>query len=122
MVDALSLHKITDVVDAMNGDEDVPTEVENPISGEPGFRIFWRNTGGYRGHYDSEALDPERWERVKEGNVCGEWDDVPPGTRTSENEAAINAIAETRDVVLIFLPTSNVFSMAYDLWGRKGEG
>jgi hypothetical protein len=50
---------------------------------------------------------------------CGDWDDAPPGTSNKEVEEYVAKLEAEHDTVLVIaLPTSNVFSMAFDVLAR----
>lgn len=111
------LYTDSTMIDAVNSGDDMPETIYDPFTGEPGFSVAWHSTDAWRGYYETIPL-VEGWEKVDEGAVCGEWDDVPPGTRSSDVEAKLNALAETDDILVIIAPTSNVFSMGYDAYRR----
>jgi hypothetical protein len=114
---------VTEGCETCGGCGYVPTEVPkvlaDPVTGEDAFNVSWHSTDAWRGYYNVEPIDPDAWDKLDEGAVCGEWEDVPPGTRTSEVEDKLDKLAEERDIIIIPAPTSNVFSMGYDCYARR---
>ena len=83
-------------------------------------RVFWRSTDGWRGHYDTEPLDGAGWRHVGDGANCGDWGDTPPGTSNAEVEEYVAKLeAEHGTILVIGLPTSNVFSTAFDVYAKE---
>jgi hypothetical protein len=113
-------HVDTTVLDARQGeDEEMPEYIYDPDTGVEVARVVYRSTDAWRGHYDTEPLDG--WVKVGEGTNCGSWDDTPPGTSNEENEAKVDALErEHGEILLVLLPTSNVFALGYDVYARKG--
>ena len=85
---------------------------------EPGFIFEWVSHNAWRGHAEVKAREGSEWREYTgelPGWVTGEWDDAPEGTRGSELQKMLEAI-DAREVKIIFLPTSNVFSTAYSVF------
>jgi hypothetical protein len=89
-----------------------PEDASKPVA-----KVVYKHTDAWRGHYDTEPLDG--WKRVGEGANCGDWEDAPPGTSNREVEEYVAKLeAEHETVLVIALPTSNVFSTAFDVLAR----
>jgi hypothetical protein len=91
---------------------------------EPEFIIGWHKSDGWRGWMEAKARKGTGWRKITEidgkelpGWLTGEWDDAPVGTRGSELERLLKTL-KAEEAKIIFLPTSNVFSTAYDLFVR----
>ena len=114
------LYHLTGPVEDVNDGNDVRREIE--VEGEVAFRLEYRSTDAWRGHYDAVPADGSDWVKVKEGWVTGDWDDAPVEARASNVKAAVEKIAEEAegDVAVVFAPTSNVFSTTYDVFVRGG--
>jgi hypothetical protein len=108
--------KITEAIDQVNLGNSVPSKI-----GE--FKIKYIATDGWRGYYEASATKKSGWEKLKDGWVTGNWDDA--GDNASDNvEKELNAIDkqandEGKEMAVIFLPTSNVFSTGYDVFLRE---
>jgi hypothetical protein len=112
-------HIDTTVLDArQSDDEEMPEYIYDPDSGEEVARVVYRSTDAWRGYYDTEPTDG--WVKVGDGTNCGSWGDTPPGTSNEECEAHVDALeAEHGEILLVIMPTSNVFAMGYDVYARK---
>lgn len=115
----------SEAIDAVNEGEDIPDVVT--VAGEEAFRLLYHSTDAWRGYYEAVAIEGTGWEKVEDGSVTGEWDDAPEGTRPSTVEERINRFteleaAEGREVVVVVTPTSNVFSMGFDVFRRERRG
>ena len=92
-----------------------PEDDDKPIA-----RVFWRSTDGMRGHFDTEPLPDTGWKHVGEGANTGDWSDAPPGTSNEEVREYVDKLeAEHGTILLIGLPTSNVFSTAFDVYAKE---
>ena len=94
---------------------------------EPEFIIKYVASDGWRGYYEAKAKKGTGWKPVDvqkmelAGWVTGNWEDAPDGAAADDVESKINALyervsAEGGEMKMIMLPTSNVFSTAYDLF------
>jgi hypothetical protein len=111
-------HVDVTVAEAEFGEGETPEFIFDPEdTNKPVARVVYKHTDAWRGHYDTEPL--EGWKRVGEGSNCGDWEDAPPGTSNAEVEEYVNKLeAEHGTVLVIALPTSNVFAMAFDVLAR----
>lgn len=112
------LYTLTDAIEAVNQGEDIPDVLADPTNGDEAFRLNYISTDAWRGYYAAEALEGSGWVKQDDGWMTGEWDDAPEEARGSNVEAKLNALAEDQDVVVVFAPTSNVFSTSYDVFVR----
>ena len=91
---------------------------------EPEFIIKWIKTDAWRGYFEARAKRGTGWKKIDEidneklaGWITGEWSDAPHGTKGSELAELLKKL-KVKEAKIIFLPTSNVFSTAYDLFVR----
>lgn len=114
------IYQDTSVLDARNEDGETPTVIYDPETGDPLACVFWRSSDGWRGHYDTEPIPDSGWKKVGEGTNCGSWEDTPPGTSNDECQAYVEELeAEHGTVLLVALPTSNVFAIGFDVYARE---
>jgi hypothetical protein len=114
----------SEAIDAVNEGEEIPEILD--VDGDP-IRLTYVSTDAWRGYYDAVADDDSRWIKLGEeesGWVTGNYDDAPVDARSDTVEAKCNRIAanldaEGYDCAVVFAPTSNVFSTAYDLFKRR---
>lgn len=113
------LHKDETVLAAAFGDDDetIPEQIFAP-DGTAIATVKYVRTDAWRGHYDTDPIEGSGWERIDEGWVTGNWDDAPAGCSADEVEAKLEEYARDAEVVVVGLPTSNVFSTAYDVYRR----
>jgi len=91
---------------------------------EPDFIISYHKSDGWRGWYEVEARKGTKWRKVEEIDgiklpkwTTGEWEDAPENTKGSEVDKLLKKL-KASEIKVIFLPTSNVFSTAYDVFAR----
>lgn len=106
----------TEAIQAVNEGKSVPKRL-----GE--FRIEYVATDGWRGYYEATASKKSGWIKLKDGWVTGDWDDAPEDSKGSNVEATLKALNNKvvklgGELRVIFVPTSNVFSTAYDVFVR----
>lgn len=89
---------------------------------EPEFVISYKKTDAWRGYFEAKAKKNSSWRKIEDINgeklagwVTGEWNDAPEGTKGSELAELLDKL-KAKDVKIIFLPTSNLFSTAYDVF------
>lgn len=110
------IHYDTTTIDAINGGYDMPMRIRDPL--EPGRLIGtlkYVSTDGWRGYY---SLKPTaRYKRVGEDWVTGDWDDAIAAEHgETPTEAKFKALEQQYgDIYVVYSPTSNVFSTAYDV-------
>lgn len=116
----MTLHKDTTLVDAAFADTEeieMPATVNDPLTGEPAFKVAWQGQG-YRGYWETEPLEGAAWTKIKDGWVGGDWGDLPDENQNSSVEAVINEMAKTRELLIVIAPSSNVFALMFDLYER----
>lgn len=118
------LSKNTIWFDEYNSSGDSDKAMKALKKSEPDFIIKCIPTDGWRGYYEAKPKKDTTWKKVNEidgeklaGWMTGEWDDAPEGTKGSSLEKLLNKL-DAKEAKIIFLPTSNVFSTAYDLFVR----
>lgn len=104
-----------DAIDAINNGGDVPKKIGD-------FRITYIHTDGWRGYYTAIPTKKSRWVKASEGWITGDYPDAGDNAYTKkQNEfrhIEKKAIAEKKEVVIFYMPTSNVFSTSYDIFTR----
>jgi hypothetical protein len=118
------LYKDTSAIEAVIEGRDIPSWIF--IGSNRVAKIKYIHTSGWRGYHEATATKKHGWAKVKDGWMTGDWDDAPTEARGSNVEAAVNALAKENDArgydtLIVFLPTSNVFSTAYDVF-EKARG
>jgi hypothetical protein len=112
----------TEAIESVNLGDGVPDEIE--VEGDV-LRLEYHSTDAWRGYWSAVAPDGSDWEPLDEsGWMTGDYDDAPLEARSSSVEEKVERIAEAAeaegyDVLVVFTPTSNVFSTSYDLFRRK---
>lgn len=115
-------HMDETVLEAEFGESDtpMPEHILDPENGKPIARVFYRRTDALRGHYDTDPLPDTGWKHVGDGANCGDWADTPPGTSNAEVLEYLEKLeAEHGTILVIGLPTSNVFSTAFDVYAKE---
>ena len=104
-------------------DEEAPEFIFDPEDSDKKVaRVFWHSTDAWRGFYDTEALPDSGWKHVGDGANCGDWADTPPGTSNAEVLEYLGKLeAEHGTILVIGLPTSNVFSTAFDVYAKEEQ-
>ncbi len=112
------IYQNTTAIDAVNEGRDIPDAFYHKTT-LIGTRKYV-STDGWRGY---NTIIPEQgYKEITADWVTGDWDDAPSGNSSSEVEAKIKALeAEHGDIWVIFTPTSNVFSTAYDVLVRDAD-
>ena len=94
------------------------------------FRLEWVSTDGWRGHMEAKATKKSKYQKITDrflrdndqlaGWLTDAWSDAPQGTQESDIEKALNSyvMGDFTELVIIFLPTSNVFSTCYEIFVR----
>lgn len=106
----------TEAIQAINEGRNVPKRIND-------FRIKYVVIDGWRGYYEAIATKVSGWIKLDSDWMTGDWDDAPEGNASSQVEAKLNALhAKVQklggELKVVFLPTSNVFSSAYDVFVR----
>ena len=107
---------ITDAIDAINEGKDVPKKIGD-------FRLKYVSTDGWRGYYEAVATKKSGWVRIEDGWVTGDWPDAGENA-SSKVEKRLSKLADTlhaegKEMAMICMPTSNVFSTCFDVFARS---
>ena len=110
------METITQAIDAINDGRDVPKKIGD-------FKLKWISTDAWRGYYDATATKKSGWIKAGSNWLTGNWGDAPSGHSSGEVETTLEemekqAHLEGKEMAVIYLPTSNVFSTAYDVFLR----
>ena len=110
--------------DEYNSHGDYEKAIRAVKKSEPDFIISYHKSDGWRGWYEAKARKGTGWRKVEEvdgiklpGWMTGEWEDAPENTKGSELDKLLKKL-KASEIKVIFLPTSNVFSTAYDVFVR----
>lgn len=112
----------TDCIQAVNTGEDIPRVLV--VNGQRAIKVKWHSSSAWRGYYEATAVKKYGWEHLDDGWLTGDYPDAPEEARSSNVQDKIEKLAkeldnEGFDVLAVFVPTSNVFSTAYDVFKRK---
>jgi len=111
----------SDAIDCVNDGRDIPAFLKD----EDGVRIIhikWHSSDAWRGYYEAKATKAGGWSKIDyDGWVTGDWDDAPEEAKGSTVESKLEELADEyqgkgQDVMAVFMPTSNVFSTAFDVF------
>lgn len=101
--------------DDLYGDDEEPMtigELHDTTNGE--FIATWKGKG-YRGYYEVEAADPNKWKKVHDDNILGMSEDAE--NLKSFDELIRKAMDDNKiRYVRAFARSSNIFSTGYDLF------
>lgn len=105
-----------EAIEAVNEGREVPKRI-----GE--FRLKYVATDEWRGYWEANATKESGWLKLKNGWVTGDWDDTPEGCASRDVESSLDALNQKvqalgGEVMVVFVPTTNVFSTAYDVFVR----
>ncbi len=115
------LYRDTSAIDAINNGTDTPTWVF--IGSNRVAKFGYKHTDGWRGYYTVTATKKQGWAEVDPdtvhiaGWVTGDWDDAPEDAQNSNVADRLEAYAKQNDArgfdtLVVYAPTSNVFSTA----------
>lgn len=118
----MSLIINTSAIDAVNNGTDIKTNVK--LSNIIVARLKYHSTNAWRGYWDAEPVKKHGWTKLDSDWITGDWDDAPEGHASSDVESKLKALAKQyakthQDVLVIYTPTSNVFSSSYDVLVSK---
>ena len=110
---------INDCINAINEGREIPARIKD-------FKIKYISTDGWRGYYKAEPTKKSGWVELDSDWVTGNWEDAPSGHGGSEVENKLTRVVKEikklgGEIRIVFLPTSNVFSTAYDVFIRGVE-
>jgi len=118
-----TLYTDTTCIEAVNEDEELPETILDPETQRPVLTLGYIRTDAWRGYYEPTPLDGSGWREDREagGWMTGDYDDAPERARSSNVKARLEALAEERDVLAVFTPSSNVFSTIVSVFVREAE-
>lgn len=115
------IKKITTFFDEYNSSGDYDAAIKSLKKEVPDLNIRYVSTDGWRGYYTATVKRGRPWREIEDerlaGWVTGDWDDAPTGASSSEHESILGEYGD-RDIMVVYLPTSNVFSTAYNIFER----
>ncbi|MCK5296596.1 MAG: hypothetical protein KAJ75_06875 [Alphaproteobacteria bacterium] len=105
---------------AVNAGDDVPTSVGDGV-----FKIKYKATDAWRGHYDVTATKGSGWEKLGDDWVTGNYSDAGANAASAQ-EVRFSALATKvqdlgGELKIILTPTSNVFSTGMDIFVKGVE-
>lgn len=88
------------------------------------FEIKWTAINGWRGYNKVIPTKKSGWQLVKSDWITDNWSDAPEGNSSEAVEEELNKLnakvkAMGGEMVVIFTPTSNLFSTGYDVFVRN---
>lgn len=106
----------TEAIDAVNEGRSVPRKIGD-------FKIKYIPTDGWRGYYDAVATKKSNWKKLDSSWVTGDWDDAPHGHASKDVTSSLDKLYLRvkelgGEMCVVYVPTSNVFSTAYDVFVR----
>lgn len=110
-------------IEAVNDGEELPEAILDPETQRPALTLGYVRTDAWRGYYEPSPIKGSGWREDREagGWMTGDYDDAPEHARSSNVKARLEALAETRDVLAVFTPSSNVFSTIVSVFVRESE-
>lgn len=122
------LYQDTSAIDAINNGSDTPTWVF--IGANRVAKLGYKSTDGWRGYTTVTATKKQGWIEVDSsavnmaGWVTGGWDDAPEDAQSSGAENRLEAYAKQNDArgfdtLVVYAPTSNVFSTAMYVFEKQ---
>ena len=122
------LYTDTSAINAVNNGTDTPTWIY--IGSNRVAKLSWKSTDAWRGYSVVTATKKYGWQAVDlealdlTGWVTGDYSDAPEDAQSSNVEDRIQALAKRNDArgfdtLIVFAPTSNVFSTAYDVFEKS---
>lgn len=122
------LYTDTSAIDAVNEGRDTPTWIF--IGSNRVAKLSWKSTDAWRGYTEVTAVKKQGWQAVDldaldlAGWITGDYPDAPEDAQSSNVEARVEALAKRNDArgfdtLIVFAPTSNVFSTAFDVFEKS---
>lgn len=114
----------TDAIQAVNEGKDTPAYIKVGLQNVVKFKYM--DTDAWRGYFKAVPLKKAGWIHVKDGWVTGDWDDALSEAQSSNVEAGLKELGKVNDrrgydTLVVFAPTSNVFSTGFDVF-EKPQG
>ena len=104
------------------------TEIPSFLYDEDGVKAWhlkYISTDGWRGYYEAKATKNGGWTKIDyDGWVTGNWDDAPEDAKSNNVEDRLEKLASEYEakgykLAVVFAPTSNVFSTAFDVFIKQ---
>lgn len=106
-----------EAINAINEGLEVPSFVENKE-----IRIKYVATDGWRGYYDAVPTKKGGWTKIESNWMTGNWDDAGENgadvMMKNIEKTAKKLEKEGKEVLVVYTPTSNVFSISLDVFTR----
>lgn len=106
-----------EVINAINEGLEIPSFVENKE-----IRIKYIKTDGWRGYYDAVPTKKGGWAKIESNWMTGNWDDAGENGEgaimKNIEKTAKKLEKEGKEVLVVYTPTSNVFSIGLDVFVR----
>lgn len=106
-----------EAINAINEGLEVPSFVENKE-----IRIKYVATDGWRGYYDAVPTKKGGWTKIESNWMTGNWDDAGENGKDvmmkNIEKTAKKLEKEGKEVLVVYTPTSNVFSISLDVFTR----
>lgn len=111
--------------EASNNDESMPAYIFDD-EGNRAFKLKYVRSDGWCGYWETDPVKKWGWEKVDSDWVTGDYDDAGRHgeTETAERfkKLADKLAKEGKKLLVVFAPTSNVFSTGYDVYTKKTGG
>lgn len=114
----------TEAINAVNEGNDIPAFLYDK-NGIKAWHLKYVSTDGWRGYHEARATKAGGWVKIDyDGWVTGNWDDAPDDARAENVEDKLEKLASEYkekgyNLAVVFAPTSNVFSTAFDVFVKK---
>lgn len=84
------------------------------------FSINWKSTDGWRGYYEVKATKKSGYKLIDSDWMTGNYSDAPTSHSEKEVMTKIEELEKStgKEIILVIAPTSNVFSLGYDLFTK----
>lgn len=106
---------VDEVMKAVNAGENTPKKVED-------FKISYVKTDGWGGYYEAKPTKKSKWVEIENDWMTGGYDDAGEHADYKVKEKLdrmeMELKKENKELAVIFLPTSNVFSTSYQVFSR----
>ena len=106
-----------EVIEAINEGLNVPSFVENKE-----IEIKYISTDGWRGYYDAVPTKKGGWIKIESNWMTGNWNDAGENGEDvmmkNIEKTAKKLEKEGKEVLVVYTPTSNAFSIGLDVFVR----
>lgn len=102
-----------EAINAINEGKNIPSSIKNKE-----IKLVYKSIDGWRGYWNVEPTKKSEWEIVESGAINGSLSEVIE----DEIKAKCNEIEkEGFEALVVLTPTSNIFSIGYDILKRKKQ-